>query len=93
MVEGTCAVWTIEEMDMPTLKEWQEACAVIDSAITKERARCLEIVEKVLAADSDLIADRIPRECEVASESRLIELVWQSAAKECLKQIKGDSNG
>lgn len=59
--------------------------------VDKVRARCLEIVEKVCAADSDLIADRIPSECEVASESRLIELVWQAAAKECLKQIRGQN--
>ncbi len=64
---------------------------LVEQAVNEERARCLEIVERVLTADSDSIAGRIPNECEVASESRLIELVWRAAAKECLKQIRGQN--
>ena len=30
-------------MSNPSLKDWQEASAVIDSVIAKERARCAEI--------------------------------------------------
>ena len=62
----------------------------IASARAIERARCTGFVEKVSIADIDSIADLIPSECEVASESRLIELVWQAAAIECLKRIRGD---
>ena len=34
-------------MSNPSLKDWQEASAVIDSVIAKERARCAEICAEV----------------------------------------------
>lgn len=61
----------------------------IASARAIERARCTGFVEKVSIADIDSIAALIPSECEAASELRLIELVWQAAAIECLKRIRG----
>ena len=37
-------------MSNPTMKEWQEASAIVDSVIAKERARCIEIVKRVCSA-------------------------------------------
>ena len=62
----------------------------IASARAIERSRCTGFVEKVSIADFGSIADHIPSECEVASKSRLIELVWQASAIECLKRIRGE---
>ena len=51
MVVGGCVAWNIEggdgEMSNPTMKEWQEASAIVDSVIAKERARCAEICAEV----------------------------------------------
>lgn len=77
-------------MSNPTLKDWQDACAVIDSAIAAERDRCAKICDS-FGADMGKMARESYESRGDSSNSVAASLDAQSIAAGLLaRNIRGE---